>query len=100
LNRFDALPRWRGLNHFKTVTNISFNDGSKHEDIAKMMVFAAHNILTAETDKIGVLLLACIRSYLELDMYAGLELHTADTIADGRHQLQKFDQSLKVGMHS
>ncbi|KAJ7351162.1 hypothetical protein DFH08DRAFT_992342, partial [Mycena albidolilacea] len=93
--QFDALPRWRGLNHFKTVTNISFNDGSKHEDIAKMMIFAAHNILTAETDKIGVLLLACIRSYLELDMYAGLELHTADTIADGRRQLQKFDQLLK-----
>ncbi|KAJ7735230.1 hypothetical protein B0H14DRAFT_3613738 [Mycena olivaceomarginata] len=93
--QFDALPRWRGLNHFKTVTNISFNDGSKHEDIAKMMIFAAHNILTTETDKIGVLLLACIRSYLELDMYAGLELHTADTIADERRQLQKFDQSLK-----
>ncbi|KAJ7860668.1 hypothetical protein B0H14DRAFT_2576448 [Mycena olivaceomarginata] len=54
--QFDALPRWRGLNHFKTVTNIS---------------------------------------YLELDVYAGLELHTADTIADGRRQLQKFDQSLK-----
>jgi hypothetical protein len=65
-----------------------------------MMIFAAHNILTTETDKIGVLLLACIRSYLELDVYAGLELHTADTIADGRRQLQKFDQSLKVGMHS
>ncbi|KAJ7360797.1 hypothetical protein DFH08DRAFT_921182 [Mycena albidolilacea] len=98
--QFDALPRWRGLNHFKAVTNISFNDGSKHEDIAKMMVFAAHNILTAETDKIGVLLLACIRSYLELDMYAGLELHTADTIADGRRQLQKFDQSLKKYRHA
>ncbi|KAJ7824630.1 hypothetical protein B0H14DRAFT_3728340 [Mycena olivaceomarginata] len=94
-SEFDALPQWRGLNHFKTVTNISFNDGSKHEDIAKMMIFAAHNILTTETDKIGVLLLACIRSYLELDVYAGLELHTADTIADGRRQLQKFDQSLK-----
>ncbi|KAJ7700548.1 hypothetical protein B0H14DRAFT_3100108 [Mycena olivaceomarginata] len=37
--QFDALPRWRGLNHFKTVTNISFNDGSKHEDIAKMMKY-------------------------------------------------------------
>ncbi|KAJ7814830.1 hypothetical protein B0H14DRAFT_3090067 [Mycena olivaceomarginata] len=97
--QFDALPWWRGLNHFKTIMNKSFNDGSKHEDIAKMMIFAAHNILTTETDKIGVLLLACIRSYLELDMYAGLELHTADTIADGRHQLQKFDQSLKAHLH-
>ncbi|KAJ7695581.1 hypothetical protein B0H14DRAFT_3100500 [Mycena olivaceomarginata] len=93
--QFDALPRWRGLTHFKTVTNISFNDGSKHEDVAKMMIFAAHNILTAETDKIGVLFLGCIRSYLELDIYAGLELHTADTIAAGRRQLKKFDQSLK-----
>ncbi|KAJ7788226.1 hypothetical protein B0H14DRAFT_2628482 [Mycena olivaceomarginata] len=99
-NLISSSMLFLGLNHFKTVTNISFNDGSKHEDIAKMMVFAAHNILTAETDKIGLLLLVCIRSYLEINMYAGLELHTADTIADGWRQLQKFDQSLKKYRHT
>ncbi|KAJ7782439.1 hypothetical protein DFH07DRAFT_900870 [Mycena maculata] len=90
--QFDKLPRWRNLNHFQTVTNISFNDGSKHEDIAKMMIFASHNILT---DKLGLILLECFRSYLELDVYLGLEIHTTETIAAGRRQLQKFDQRLK-----
>ncbi|KAJ6559821.1 hypothetical protein B0H19DRAFT_945156 [Mycena capillaripes] len=41
--QFAAFPRWRNLNHFETVMNTSFNDGSKHEDIAKIMLFIAHN---------------------------------------------------------
>ncbi|KAF8136888.1 hypothetical protein K438DRAFT_2120589 [Mycena galopus ATCC 62051] len=90
--QFNKLPRWRNLNHFQTVTNISFNDGSKHEDIAKLMIYASHNILT---DKLGLSLLACIRSYLELDIYAGLEIHTAKTVAAGRQILQKFGRLLK-----
>ncbi|KAK7036852.1 hypothetical protein R3P38DRAFT_2770922 [Favolaschia claudopus] len=87
-----GFPRWRNLNHFQSVTNISFNDGSKHEDIAKMMVYASHDVLT---DKAGFLLLQCLRSYLEVDLYVGLELHTAETIAAGRRHLQKFDRLMK-----
>ena len=30
------MPRWRGLNHFKEVIKISFADGSKFEDLAKV----------------------------------------------------------------
>ncbi|KAF8217280.1 hypothetical protein K438DRAFT_1954122 [Mycena galopus ATCC 62051] len=90
--QFNKLPRWRNLNHFQTVTNISFNDGSKHEDIAKLMIYTSHNILT---DKLGLSLLACVRSYLELDIYAGLEIHTAKTVTAGRRILQKFGQQLK-----
>ncbi|KAF8207999.1 hypothetical protein K438DRAFT_2071545 [Mycena galopus ATCC 62051] len=89
--QFNSLPRWRNLNHFQTVTNLSFNDGSKHEDIAKMMIFAAQNILT---NALGLKLLACVRSYQELDIYAGLEIQTADTIATGRQKVQKFGQLL------
>ncbi|KAK6996136.1 hypothetical protein R3P38DRAFT_3222724 [Favolaschia claudopus] len=88
----NSFPRWRNLNHFQSVTNISFNDGSKHEDIAKMMVYASHDVLT---DKAGFLLLQCLRSYLEVDLYVGLELHTAETIAAGRRHLQKFDRLMK-----
>ncbi|KAJ7933262.1 hypothetical protein B0H13DRAFT_1592438 [Mycena leptocephala] len=87
------LPRWRNLNHFRTVTNVAYNDGSKHEDIAKMMIYAAHNILK---DKIGLILLKCVRCYLELEVYVGLELHTTDTIAAGRRQLKKFDEYQKA----
>ncbi|KAJ7742995.1 hypothetical protein B0H14DRAFT_3097190 [Mycena olivaceomarginata] len=65
--QFDALPRWRGLNHFKTVTNI----------------------LCPIT--------GCIRSYLELDVYAGLELHTADTIADG--VTRNYNTKISEPMH-
>jgi hypothetical protein len=36
-----SLPRWRGLNHFGTVMNVSFTDGSKHEDISKVF-FGVH----------------------------------------------------------
>lgn len=28
------MPRWRGLGHFSLVTNVSFNDASKHHDIS------------------------------------------------------------------
>ena len=36
--RFKATPRWRNLNHFDSVMTLSFNDGSKHRDIAKVRV--------------------------------------------------------------
>ncbi|KAJ7742490.1 hypothetical protein DFH07DRAFT_750448 [Mycena maculata] len=90
--QFNMLPRWRDLNHFQSVTNISFNDGSKHEDISKMILFAVHNILT---DRVGLMLLACVRSYQVLDMYLGLELHTTGTIAAGRQELQNFGALMK-----
>lgn len=88
-----AMPRWRGLNHFDAVMNIAFNDGSKNEDIAKMMLFAAHNVLT---DAPGVLLLQCARSFLELNMYVSLEVHTTETLAAGKRELIIFDERIKV----
>ncbi|KAF7353173.1 hypothetical protein MSAN_01504900 [Mycena sanguinolenta] len=90
--QFNNFDHWRNLNHFRTVTNISFNDGSKHEDIAKMVVYAAQNILTSS---LGLKFLKVVRAYLELDIYVGLNLQTTPTIADGRQQLQKFDKLLK-----
>ncbi|KAJ6468344.1 hypothetical protein C8R45DRAFT_1055287 [Mycena sanguinolenta] len=90
--QFNRFPPWRDLNHFRTVTNISFNDGSKHEDIAKVMVYAAQNILTTS---LGLKLLKCVHAYLEVDLYIGLERQTTDTITAGRHQLQTFNKLLK-----
>ncbi|KAJ7262834.1 hypothetical protein C8J57DRAFT_1436351 [Mycena rebaudengoi] len=91
-NQISAIPRWRGLNHFDAVMNISFNDGSKHQDIAKMMLFVAHNVLV---DKPGVLLLQALRSYLELDMYVGLQVHTSRTIAAGRRELLPCEEDVE-----
>jgi hypothetical protein len=73
--------------------NITFNDGSKNEDIAKMMLFAAHNVLT---DASGVLLLQCARSFLELNMYVSLEIHTTETLAAGKRERLIFDEHIKV----
>ena len=72
---------------------MTFNDGSKHQDVSKMMLYAAHNILT---DELGLILLEWVRSYMELDMYVGLELHTTETIAAGRQALQNFELLMKV----
>jgi len=35
-DRFDAIPRWSGLNHFSQIDGMSFTDGSKYEDILKV----------------------------------------------------------------
>lgn len=35
---FSLVPRWSNLNHFESVMNITFNDGSKNRDISKVHV--------------------------------------------------------------
>lgn len=92
-----AFPGWRGLNHFETVMNISFNDGSKHEDIAKMMLFAAHNVFV---DDAGLLLLQALRSYLEYRTSLSLQVHTSETIADGCREVLTLDTVMKVQLIS
>lgn len=34
--RADAMPRWRGVNHFKNIMDIHFSDANKFEDILKV----------------------------------------------------------------
>ncbi|KAF7334157.1 hypothetical protein MVEN_02321800 [Mycena venus] len=72
--------------------NIAFNDGSKNEDITKMMLFAAHNVLV---DPPGVILLQRVRSFIELNMYVSLEVHTSEMLAAGKHELTIFDEHMK-----
>ncbi|KAG2090296.1 hypothetical protein BD769DRAFT_1679723 [Suillus cothurnatus] len=75
---FESFPHWRNLNHFDQVISVSFSDGTKYEDISKLIVFAAHN------------------SYIELNMYASLQVHTEDTIRDGRNTLSKFAELMDI----
>ncbi|KAG1829439.1 hypothetical protein EV424DRAFT_1470719 [Suillus variegatus] len=72
---FDALPRWRNLKHFSHMVGIDFNDGSTHEDISKMIIFAVQSVLSQTNNELGYLLLCCIRCYVDLDIYAALELY-------------------------
>ncbi|OJA20946.1 hypothetical protein AZE42_03510 [Rhizopogon vesiculosus] len=93
---FDALPRWRDLRHFSQVVGIDFNDGSAHEDISKMIIFAAQNVLNRTDSELGYLLLCCIRCYVDLNIYAALEVHTEDTIAAGRDALSRFSMLMDL----
>ncbi|KAG1887716.1 hypothetical protein F4604DRAFT_1877523 [Suillus subluteus] len=86
-NLFNSFLCWRNLNHFDQVVSVSFSDVTKYEDISKLIVFASHNIFNHEQDLEAYLLLRCIRSYVEFNMYVSLDVHTEDTINDGQKAL-------------
>ncbi|KAG2029832.1 hypothetical protein BDR03DRAFT_879823, partial [Suillus americanus] len=92
--QFDAFPRWRDLNHFKSIMQISFSDGNKLRDIAKQMLYAAQNVLRHSEDPVGYALLQCIGSYLQLTMYIALNVHTEATLAAGEAELRVFETRL------
>ncbi|KAH9983647.1 hypothetical protein BJV74DRAFT_797311 [Russula compacta] len=58
--QFNDVPCWSGLNHFWGVMKVSFTDSSKYEDISKLIVFIAHNIIpSCNQESEGWLLLQC-----------------------------------------
>ncbi|KAG1818101.1 uncharacterized protein BJ212DRAFT_1446567 [Suillus subaureus] len=91
---FDSMPRWCNINHFNHVMDISFSDSSKYEDISKLIVFAAHDVIDQGTHALPYLLLQCIHEYVNINMYAALEVHTLETIAMGRLAIMEFTQLL------
>jgi len=60
------------------------------------MIFASQNVLTRSDSPEGYFMLRLLRSYLELDMFAGLEVHTTKTIAAGRRELLQFSSLIEV----
>ncbi|KAG2741161.1 hypothetical protein P692DRAFT_201727134 [Suillus brevipes Sb2] len=92
--QFNVFPRWRDLNHFKSVMKISFSDGNKLRDIAKQMLYAAQSVLMRNEDPVGYALLQCIASYLQLTMYIVLDVHTEATLAAGEAELVVFETRL------
>jgi hypothetical protein len=55
-------------------------------------------VLSEAESPLGYLLLRCLRSYLVIDMYAGLEVHTTETIAAGRAEVLNFSSLMKVNV--
>ncbi|KAG1797456.1 uncharacterized protein HD556DRAFT_1233350 [Suillus plorans] len=94
-DQFDTFPRWRNLNHFDRVTNITYSDGNKLRDISRQVLYAAQNILTRAADEAGYALLRCIASYLHIDMYISLDVQTESTIAAGRAEVLEFQKRLE-----
>ncbi|KAG2126977.1 hypothetical protein BD769DRAFT_1668098 [Suillus cothurnatus] len=90
------FPRWRNLNHFKSVINISFTDGNKFQDLSKQTLYAGLNILTPRASPEGYQLLRVISSYLQLDSWIGLDVHTESTLAEIEAELLVFDTELKA----
>jgi hypothetical protein len=65
-----------------------------------MAIFAAQRILRRSQSKLGYLLLRCIRHYIDLDIYAGFEVHTEGTISAGRQALRDFSVLMEVSYAS
>ena len=63
----------------------------------QVILFAAQHVLQENGDsKRGYILTKLIRSYLELDMSAGLTVHTESTISAGEAELETFGKTLRV----
>jgi hypothetical protein len=65
-------------------------------EFCKVVIYAVHTELLESENPLGYLLLRCLRSYVILDMYAALEVHTAETIGAGRAEVLKFSALMKV----
>ncbi|KAF9554728.1 hypothetical protein CPC08DRAFT_696425 [Agrocybe pediades] len=95
----DAVPSWPDLNHFNSLKAFGdFADGTKFEDLSKVLVHASVHVLTEEFSKEGFALLRLMRSYLELDMFSSLTLQTESTLQLGQDMLLEFEKRLKEYM--
>ncbi|KAJ7592183.1 hypothetical protein C8J56DRAFT_780865, partial [Mycena floridula] len=88
--RINTTLRWSGLTHQKSVMKVTFNDGTKHRDAAKIMLYAAQCIITSENDASGYVLLQGLREYTNMTSYANFTVHTTETIQAGRNEVRKF----------
>jgi len=62
----------------------------------QIVMFTSHHILTKDNSSDGFVLLKLLQSYLELDMYTSLTIHTKSTLAAGEAELRNFENLLKV----
>ncbi|KAF8956317.1 hypothetical protein BDZ97DRAFT_1907242 [Flammula alnicola] len=92
--RFKAMPSWRGLTHFDQVVSLDFTDATKLEHLVKILLFTSHNLIKKKY-KEGALLISCLRAYLNMITYIGLQVCTDETIAAGRDAVRKFSELMK-----
>lgn len=53
-------------------------------------------MLTQSESPHGYLLLQLLRTYLVIDTFSAMEVHTEETIADGREEIRNFEQKMTV----
>ncbi|TFY76117.1 hypothetical protein EWM64_g7894 [Hericium alpestre] len=90
--RMARMPSWSELTRFKNVLSVTFSDAGKYEDIGKIIVFGAYGSIKQDRHSPAWALLRCLRSFSILDTYMAFEVHTEETIAAGRQELQKFGE--------
>ncbi|KAF9565919.1 hypothetical protein CPC08DRAFT_629091 [Agrocybe pediades] len=89
------MPRWPGLNHYDALSKTGeFADGTKFEDLSKVIIHASLHMYSEERCKEGFALLRLIQSYLDLDMFSSLTMQTEATILRGREALRTFQERL------
>ncbi|KAG9310133.1 hypothetical protein JVU11DRAFT_9748 [Chiua virens] len=98
------FPSWRQLTHFKTIINITFNDGNKIHDLAKVYTYVTFDtqifyslLHVFKRNKVpeGYALLRMLKSYLELDGLLSLDVHTEHTLSMIEDELLKFNSVLE-----
>ncbi|TFK58364.1 hypothetical protein BDN72DRAFT_751716, partial [Pluteus cervinus] len=93
--RFDLMPSWSKLKRFTKVIAVEFTDARKFQDLLKQLLFTTHDLFPEDTDPSGYQLLKCLRSYLNLDMYATFRVHTEKTISAGRKEVLRFSRQFQ-----
>jgi hypothetical protein len=115
--------RWgyrHNMSHFHNITNVSFNDRNKFQDIRRVcnelnvfpplrslisrtsihhtqqILYTAQNVLTYQADPAGYALLQCIASYLRYHQYILLDIHMEQTLKEGEAELLVFQDLLDV----
>ncbi|KAG1739543.1 hypothetical protein EDB19DRAFT_1928076 [Suillus lakei] len=94
------FPRWRKCSHFNTVIHMSFSDGNKMQDLSRQSLYSALTILKQSDSPEGHRLLCLISSYLQLDSYIGLDVHTTSTLDAIEAELLVFNDALKCAAES
>ncbi|TEB20718.1 hypothetical protein FA13DRAFT_1800703 [Coprinellus micaceus] len=71
------------------------SDANKLRDIMKILLYIMHNLLTRSSDCAGHALLKAVRIYLNLDMFAAMETHTASTIDRISDEISTFSSQIE-----
>ncbi|KAI0087282.1 hypothetical protein BDY19DRAFT_893062 [Irpex rosettiformis] len=92
----DSIPRWSKLAHFETILNIEFADGNKWDDISKITIHAAYQVITQQRSPQGFALLRLIRKWVELNMLISFDVQTDKTLAAYDRTIGRFHDCLEV----
>jgi len=80
----------------RVCTKNFFNHNLCLTSIIKQTLYSALNILTRRASPEGFAILRVISSYLQLDSYIGLDVHTVSTLAAIDTELLVFEAVLNV----